>query len=88
MNDLTFSEYFGRPYPYQLVLNDTNEGMYVVHSHLLSWFISSQPLVGKYVELDTRLTAYQFSNKADAMLIKLGWDSNQIKWETVSGPGW
>lgn len=85
---LTFSEHPGADFPYMLVLNDTINGHYVLNSFSLDAYISCLKLNGLYKELDTTLTVFVFTDKSDALQVKLGWDPNQDEFTKVSGPGW
>lgn len=86
---LAYYEHPQSDFPYNLALINRHDGEYVVEMFSLDAYISCQKLVGLYRENDdTRYSSYSFTDKADAMMIKLGWDPSQDKWETVSGPGW
>ena len=88
MELLSFFEYPEEDFPYSLVLNNQKDGNYIFHAYSLSAYISNLNFTGHYRELNTFLTTYVFTEKTDAMQIKLGWDPYQDSLNVVSGSGW
>lgn len=82
MELLSFYEYPGDEFPCSIVLNNKRDGNYIWYTYSLDAYIQALKLQGQYREMDTILTTYCFTDKTDAMQIKLGWDPSQDELES------